>query len=789
VLSDGHILAALRLQEAGWLPAALAVAAVALLAIAAFYHPQVRAVPRRLSMLPPLLRLSAMLALAAALLKPAILQTSPAARQGPLLVLIDRSASMSATDRLLEGLDRDGASRITAQLVALADSLGLLPKDARQFPGAALAGAMHEMRALADRAVGLKGELDYALLSGRDPQAARAALQSALDELAARASAAARQSRDLRLDGQIARRLAALAEQSRSWRRQSDPAQLGEAVAEIVQRIADAQSSSDVRLHESNQQVRDVCRTLSELSRLQLVEQALFRAPGALLPALQRAHEVHIYGVDDAASGLPADQPLVADGSASALRRAIGDVLAAHANRPPAAVLLFTDGRRVGDEDGPPPTDIPLLAVQVAAGRPRDLRIADVRMPPYIFQGEELSVVVNPRSIGLAHLAGSITVQIGQRQATAPLAESEGRLAPVVLRLPAPTAGLHRVLITVSPQPGEATTANNSVYRWVNVLPPPVRVLLLAGTPTWDWRSLRDALTRTTWVQLHAGLATPGDPLELPAAELARHDVVILCDLPRRALSDEQWGTLYTMVKDQGAGLLLVAGVSLPAEYAGHLLADLLPWPGGGPAVWRTWPGGEPHWRAVPTAAGLQALPLAVDREVSRLRWLGLGGFYRYLAMPALREDASVLLQEQETLAPLLTLRGFGNGRAMFLAMNEAWRWRADGPADLDRFWQETVRCLAPQSAPGHELLPVGRFEAELADLAPDNHLLAEWAAASGGAVVPLEQVDTVPRLLADLRRRPAVREHTLWDSGWLFAFVLGVLSIEWALRKQLGLP
>lgn len=784
------MLAALHLQQGGLLPAALAVAALALLAIAAFYHPQVRALPQRLSVLPPLLRLAAMLALATALLKPAILQTQPAAREGPLVVLIDRSASMSATDRLLEGLDRDGAYRAASQLVALADAMGVLPPDARQFPGAALAGAMQEMRALADRAARLKGEWDYAILTGRDPQAPRAALQSALDDLGGRASAAAQQARELRLDGNIARRLSSLAEQSRSWRRQSDLAQLGELVAEISQRIADSQSLADVRLHDSNQQVRDACRTLSELSRLQLVDQALLSAPGALLPVLQRRQTVHLYGVDDGLAPLDDDRPLVADGSASALAKAIREVLAAHADRPPAAVLLFTDGRRVADDAEPLAADVPVLAVQVGAPRPRDLVVAQARMPASIFEGEDLTVAIHARSADLPQLAGAVTLQFGQRQVTAPLTVAQGQPATLEMSVPSPPAGLHRVLVTLSPQPGEASTANNAVDRWVRVLPPGVRVLLLGGAPSWDWRSLRDALADATWVRLDALLATPAEPLDLPAADLAEHDVVILCDLPRRALSDEQWGALYAMVKDRGAGLLLTGGVCLPAEYDGHLLADLLPWAGGGSTVWRIWPGGEPHWRAVPTAAGLEALPLGTDPERSRQPWLRAGGFYRYLAVPPLREDASVLLQEQETAAPLLAMRRFGAGPAMFLAMNEAWRWRLDGPFELQRFWLQVVRALAPQSASRRQELPEGPFEAELADLTPDSQLLAEWAASSGGAVVSLEQINTVPRLLDELRRqRPAVRQRTLWDSGWLFVFVVGVLSAEWALRKRMGLP
>jgi hypothetical protein len=32
------------------------------------------------------------------------------------------------------------------------------------------------------------------------------------------------------------------------------------------------------------------------------------------------------------------------------------------------------------------------------------------------------------------------------------------------------------------------------------------------------------------------------------------------------------------------------------------------------------------------------------------------------------------------------------------------------------------------------------------------------------------------------------VTDHPLWDSPWLFLFVLACFAVEWAMRKRLGL-
>ncbi len=79
--------------------------------------------------------------------------------------------------------------------------------------------------------------------------------------------------------------------------------------------------------------------------------------------------------------------------------------------------------------------------------------------------------------------------------------------------------------------------------------------------------------------------------------------------------------------------------------------------------------------------------------------------------------------------------------------------------------------------------------EAELADLSGDPGLLKRIAEATGGEYLPLEQLPALPVKLAELRERQTQWvEYPLWDSPYLFLFVLSGLSLEWALRKQAGL-
>jgi hypothetical protein len=84
----------------------------------------------------------------------------------------------------------------------------------------------------------------------------------------------------------------------------------------------------------------------------------------------------------------------------------------------------------------------------------------------------------------------------------------------------------------------------------------------------------------------------------------------------------------------------------------------------------------------------------------------------------------------------------------------------------------------------------VDRWSLEEARAEPDSATLAAVAAAAGGRWVPAanrgRDIRSLPiRALAHARTE-SVR---LWESPWLFAMVVGALSLEWAWRRRRGLP
>ena len=79
-------------------------------------------------------------------------------------------------------------------------------------------------------------------------------------------------------------------------------------------------------------------------------------------------------------------------------------------------------------------------------------------------------------------------------------------------------------------------------------------------------------------------------------------------------------------------------------------------------------------------------------------------------------------------------------------------------------------------------------YEKELEDPSGDRVALERIAKASGGKVLSLEQMRELPPLLAALSREPRLVTLALWDSMYLFVFVVACFAAEWALRKRLGL-
>jgi hypothetical protein len=80
-------------------------------------------------------------------------------------------------------------------------------------------------------------------------------------------------------------------------------------------------------------------------------------------------------------------------------------------------------------------------------------------------------------------------------------------------------------------------------------------------------------------------------------------------------------------------------------------------------------------------------------------------------------------------------------------------------------------------------------LEAEMADVTGYDRFLQQLASSTGGEALRFDQIQSLPQKISEVQtERSKFAERPLWDSPWLFGFVLACLSAEWAMRKRYGL-
>jgi len=701
------ILAALSFRAAElWLVSILSLAAVGL-GVAWLYPSQVRPLRWPWNWMLPTLRVSGLAALGVSLLKPVLTRTRTIEEQGAVVIALDRSMSMGVGDRRL-GSEPD-RTQIIGQLVAMADGLGKLPSDVRAG-AAGIAGQITRLQGLASEVVRAWNEVDFARLSGREPQDAQLRLEQSIGEFLNAAKAAEDAAQAAGARPQVVQQLRQLRQRADDRARWLPS--LRESVGRAAALIVESQAAADEQLYRANEQVKWVCDSLSLMSRLGLAWESLTGGRGALLNRLDEKVPLVGFSIGETVNPvplrvggrIPRDVPVEADAAVSDLVGGLRRGIQGLGRQPIQAVVLFSDGRIVGAEGGSLPAGllpagVPVFAVYTASPRVRDLAITRVEMPRSAFVGQTIGVRVNLAAVGLDAnaLAGEAVLSAA---GAAPL---EQRARPVMeFRVTLNRPGLQRIVIDAPAQRDEASLANNRVERWVKVLSQRHKVLAVAGSPGWDFRYACAALSRTSFVELRSVDVRRGQVgLGLRPEQILDQDLVLLYDVPEDALGSEQWSAVRDLVERRGGSLIWVPGVThLVQNYEKAGVADLLPYRNPTRPVWRVWPGESPYYHAVPAPGVADAVALRLDDDpaVSRRRWDELPGFYRYLFMPPaeLRAGAGVLLVERDSpapQAPLLIERQVGRGKVLFLAIAETWRWREKvGDRDQARFWGQLLR-------------------------------------------------------------------------------------------------
>ncbi len=406
-----------------------------------------------------------------------------------------------------------------------------------------------------------------------------------------------------------------------------------------------------------------------------------------------------------------------------------------------AGALLFSDGNHHAPED-PRETlatlhDLGVPLVSVGAGaleRPKDLALTEIDATGKTFSGDEIRAQIVVETAGFPNLELPLRIEqdgerIAEFTAQIPAGESTLRL-PVAF--PAGEPGRKRFTVSLPAQPDEAESANNRIDLWIEVLSEKAKVLLLDGSPRWEWRYLREAWRRDENIDLVALLVTPPPhhrlPEEFPRAreELYRHDVVVLGDVPPQVFSREQKDDLRDFVTQRGGTLVLIAGPRyLPYAWLDTPIADILPvepleptppaglgaaiaregvrleltTAGERSVITRLVPGLERNgelWELLPAHLWVSPVSSVTDgAEV--LVTASRDAIPRLPGADLLEESGAAASRAREEFlrdrGAVLVTHSHGAGRVLYTGIDSTWRWRYRlGDELYARYWGQVVR-------------------------------------------------------------------------------------------------
>ncbi len=405
-----------------------------------------------------------------------------------------------------------------------------------------------------------------------------------------------------------------------------------------------------------------------------------------------------------------------------------------------AAVLVLTDGRI--NAGGAPEEAGAFLArrkagrlLVVGIGDPEEtwsLELRDVQAAERVFKGDPLKVTAVVSAQGYED--ESVTVRLkqddpkgGGGKVLASVQVEVGRSRPSVEAVFPPVKldreGEHLLVVEVDPPQGEAfDPEKHRRAQKVQVIGSQLKVLLVAGGPSHEFRTLKTQLIRddtvhvATWLE-NASKDFPQDgnttlkALPSSAEALDAWDVVILIDPDPVLLPPEFARNLAEAIVKRGTGLWWIAGekFSLYAMKEGSILSplvELLPIVpdlttaehelGYGNYYKTPWP-----WTLTPEGREHRMLRLVEDTMLNETMWKGLPGFY--WSFPVLRKKPAAqilcrhpnpVLTTSDGPRPILVTQYVGAGRVTFQGTDEIYRWFGVAESQYDSYWLKGIRYL-----------------------------------------------------------------------------------------------
>ncbi len=435
-------------------------------------------------------------------------------------------------------------------------------------------------------------------------------------------------------------------------------------------------------------------------------------------------YDVRLMGLGDPVEPLEGEGDVRFDRESSPLGSALEEI--ARTAREVGGVVLLSDGRDT-ERPGDPPQGLPfpVYPVVLSEAAVPDLWIERVEVPPVAFirTPVEIRVLIGRTGLG----PGPCTVSLLEegRPVRTETVDLAGPVTEAVLSFTPQRTGRRAYRVELEARPEEATLANNRAQFRLSVIRDKTRVLLVAGTPTWDVKFLRRRLRQDPGVDLITFLIlrtprdlslVPQDELslipfptqELFGKELPSFDVVIFANfdyapyVPRRYLEN-----LVRFVREDGGGFVMLGGDRSfgLGGYRGSPLEAILPFDLSGMAPGQAFLPGPFRPQLNDTRAAHPLFQWRPDPDEKRALWGSLPPLEGMNWVLWARPEALVLAENPERRneygpLPVVAVAEPGRGRVLAVATDTLWHWAlpyvgAGGEDAVYRdFWTRALRWL-----------------------------------------------------------------------------------------------
>jgi len=497
-------------------------------------------------------------------------------------------------------------------------------------------------------------------------------------------------------------------------------------------------------------------------SRAQLLQEALTRDEGKILKQWRKKGSVRVVDFSEvvSASGmLPAinsdqtredndeavDGPelplLIANGRGTDVWQGVREMLSNTGRL--SAIVLASDGQHNGSED---PLElamkakslgIPIITVGVGnPARPRNLSVNKLyfrdRVPvnePFEieatiyaedFSGNQIQVELLEHAIASD---GTLETGIPIESSEIEVPDGGGRIRTNFQHKVA-QPGKFSYTVRVAEAEGESNVDDNQYTSGViEIVDQKVKVLLIAGAPTWEYRMLQRLFQRDSNIVLTGWLQTMDTDrpqegneriAELPETpeELGQYNVIMMID-PRPDQFSAEWiESLKKFCKVNAGGFFFMAGPKhtnmfvtlnrlsgirdvLPVRFGDEEYIDTQ-------QILSTATNSRPgKMLVVNHNLGHPIMSFVNDYEENLRLWNLMPSIYWSFPTLKAKPTALVLMERGDQInvegnQPLLVTGRYGRGNVVYMGFNGTWRWRRVGlrAQYFDRFWIQVVNYL-----------------------------------------------------------------------------------------------